>query len=71
MCCGSEGRCVMMSVAGVEHLHPEGSGEPLRALGRGGTRLIWAAEKSLVEGFAARRRKGLKWEACGEDMTFR
>ena len=60
----------MMSAAGFENLHPEGSGELLRALGRGGTRLIWATEKSLVVGFAVRR-QGLKWEGWGEEMSFR
>lgn len=61
----------MMFATGFEKLHPKSSGEPLRALGRGGTKLIWAREKSLVERFEAVGRKGWKWEEHGEEMSFR
>ena len=57
----------MMSASGFEKLNLKGSGEPLRPLGRGGTRLIWARE---VEGCAGVGRKAWKWEECGK-MSFR
>lgn len=59
----------MMSAAGFQKLHPDGSEKPLRILGREGTRMIWATANSLVEGFAAGRRKELKWEGCRGDES--
>lgn len=58
-----------MSAAGLEKLHPDGSEKPLRALGREGSRLIWATAKSLVEGCAAGKRKELKWEGRRGDES--